>query len=69
MLTVIACIALPRCELLDEEMVRIVNSSNPDMSPWPEHTLLLYELTGERERNRERETQRERARGGDREER
>ena len=39
-----------RCELLDEEMVRIVNSSNPDMPPWPEHTLLLYELTGERER-------------------
>jgi hypothetical protein len=41
--------ALPRCELLDEEMVRIVNSSNLDMSPWPEHTLLLYELTGESE--------------------
>lgn len=39
--------ALSRCELLDEEMVRIVNSSNPDMPPWPEHTLLLYELTGE----------------------
>ena len=60
MLTIIVRIALPRCELLDEEMVRIVNSSNPDMSPWPEHTLLLYELTGERERNRERERRRER---------
>jgi hypothetical protein len=41
--------ALHRCELLDEEMVRIVNGSNLDMSPWPEHTLLLYELTGESE--------------------
>ena len=60
MLTIIARIALPRCELLDEEMVRIVNSSNPDMSPWPEHTLLLYELTGERERNTERDRHRER---------
>ena len=37
---------LSRCELLDEEMVKIVNASNPSMTPWPEHTLLLYELTG-----------------------
>jgi hypothetical protein len=45
--------------LLDREMVRIVNSSNPDMSPWPEQTLLLYELTGERERESEGESKSE----------
>ena len=27
-------------------MVAIVNSQNPTMSPWPERTILLYELTG-----------------------
>lgn len=37
-----------RCELLDEEMVKIINLSNPNHSlgKWPEETTLLYEITG-----------------------
>lgn len=50
-------VTIGRCELLDEEMIRIINASNAhriqpanDKSsvrlPWPESTTLLYEITG-----------------------
>jgi D-lactate dehydrogenase (cytochrome) len=37
-----------RCELLDEEMVKLINLSNPNhaLGRWPEETTLLYEITG-----------------------
>ncbi len=37
-----------RCELLDEEMVKLINLSNPNhpLGKWPEETTLLYEITG-----------------------
>ena len=35
-----------RIEMLDDAMVKIVNSSNSSMDPWPEDTTLLIEVTG-----------------------
>jgi D-lactate dehydrogenase (cytochrome) len=41
-------VTIGRCEMLDEEMVKIINLANPynPNGPWLEHTTLLYELTG-----------------------
>lgn len=37
-----------RCELLDDEMVKMINLSNPNhvLGRWAEETTLLYEITG-----------------------
>lgn len=41
-------ITVGRCELLDDAMVKVINQANPQnpLGPWPEHTTLMYELTG-----------------------
>lgn len=44
-------VSIGRCELLDEEMIKIINHTNPSMKSWPEETLLLYELTGPSEQS------------------
>eukprot|EP01032_Pedospumella_encystans_P022359 gene22359-25332_t len=41
-------VTVGRCELLDDNMVKIINQANPQnpQGPWLEHTTLLYEITG-----------------------
>mmetsp|Transcript_30234 Transcript_30234/g.50577 ORF Transcript_30234/g.50577 Transcript_30234/m.50577 type:complete len:426 (-) Transcript_30234:1340-2617(-) len=40
-------VAIGRCELLDRTMVKLINQANPNLpEAWPEHTTLLYEITG-----------------------
>jgi D-lactate dehydrogenase (cytochrome) len=41
-------VTVGRCELLDDEMVKIINSANINhpLGKWPEITTLLYEVTG-----------------------
>ena len=46
-------VTVGRCELLDEEMVKLVNGANPShpLGKWPEVTTLMYEITGVSERS------------------
>jgi D-lactate dehydrogenase (cytochrome) len=39
-------INIRRCELMDDEMVKIINKVHPTMKPWIESNTLLYEITG-----------------------
>lgn len=41
-------VTVGRCELLDDHMIKIVNAANSNnpIGVWPEHTTLLYEITG-----------------------
>jgi len=41
-------VTVGRCELLDDEMSKILNAANPNdfLGRWPEVTTLLYEVTG-----------------------
>jgi D-lactate dehydrogenase (cytochrome) len=41
-------VTVGRCELLDDEMVKLMNGANPNhpLGKWPEVTTLLYEITG-----------------------
>jgi D-lactate dehydrogenase (cytochrome) len=39
-------VVVGRCELLDDEMIKIINFTNPSIDDWPEYTTLMYEITG-----------------------
>ena len=44
--TVNGGVAVGRCELLDDVMVKIVNDTSAGTAPWPVKTTLMFELTG-----------------------
>ena len=53
--TLRAGLTVGRCELIDDVMVKDINSANPS-TQWPEEVTLLYELTGPSRRSVEEQT-------------